>query len=166
MNPSFIARRQQHINSSASTSFLFNPISGNEKAGLIIFLNETHYYFLCKSLVDNKPVIQLFKSIDKKNSEAEMEVITSTEISGEQPNKNLNFRIESAGKVYSFYYSFDNENWILLKDNVDATHISVDIPRDFAGCVYALYATSTGNSSTNEAHFDWFEYAGKDESFE
>lgn len=165
MNPSFVARRQQHINSAASTSLLFNPVSENEKAGLIVFLNEGRYYFLCKSIMDNEPVIQLYKSIDKENSNDEIELIASSKINNEQADKNLNFKIESTGKVYSFYYSFDNDNWTLLKDNVDATYLSVDIPRDFTGCLYAMYATSSGSPSNNSAHFDWFKYTGDDEVY-
>ena len=165
MNPSLVARRQQHINSSASTSFLFNPVSENEKAGLIIFLNETHYYFLSKSLDHNEPVIQLYKSIDKDNSKDKMEVLASAKIGKDIQDKMLNFKIESKGKHYSFYYSVDNDVWVLLKDNVDGTFISVDIPNDFAGCVYGMYATSSGKPSSNKAYFDWFEYSGNDEVY-
>jgi len=63
MNPSFIARRQQHATFTASTSLVFNPEFNNEKAGLLCFLNQDHFYFLCKSKDKSKDVVQLYQSL-------------------------------------------------------------------------------------------------------
>src|SRR5690606_6143554 len=82
-NPSFLGHRQQHIKCSVSTAINFNPESENEKAGLLIFLNENRFYFLCKSVEDNQPVIQLYKSVDAEDSEEEMELLTSVKIDDE-----------------------------------------------------------------------------------
>ncbi|HTY37624.1 MAG TPA: glycoside hydrolase family 43 protein, partial [Bacteroidota bacterium] len=49
-NPGFIAHRQQHAEGSASVSIDFTPKAESEKAGLLIFQNESHFYFLCKSM--------------------------------------------------------------------------------------------------------------------
>jgi alpha-N-arabinofuranosidase len=165
MNPSFIARRQQHAKGTAITSIDFNPTAENEKAGLIVFLNETRYYFLCKSIVNGEPVIQLFKSNNDTDSENEMELIASARIEVSELTKKLNLKIETNKNVYSFYYSYENSDWILLKENLDATFLSVRIPQDFTGCVFAMYATSLGKPSNNIASYDWFEYSGKDEVY-
>jgi len=165
MNPSFIARRQQHAKGTAITTLEFNPIAENEKAGLIVFLNETRYYFLCKSILNGEPVIQLFKATDDTNSENEMELIAFSKIEENKSAKTLSLKIEADKNVYSFYYSYEGADWVLLKENLDATFLSVRIPRDFAGCVYAMYATSLGKPSNNIASFDWFEYAGDDEIY-
>lgn len=164
-NPSFIGHRQQHLNCSASTSMQFNPSAENEKAGLIVFLSETRYYYLCKSIENGESVIQLYKSIDQENSENKMELISSTKITKEQVDKKLNFKIKAEGKYYSFLYAFDNEEWIALKENMDATYLRAVIPKDFVGCLYAMYATSNGIVSSNSAYFDWFEYEGNDEVY-
>lgn len=164
-NPSLLGHRQQHLNCSASTSIIFKPSAENEKAGLLIFLNENRFYFLCKSLENNEHVIQLYKSVEMENSESKMELITSTKIIEERVNKKLNFKIEAEGKYYSFLYSFDNDEWISLKRNLDAVYLRAVIPNDFVGCVYAMYATSLGHPSSNTAYFDWFEYSGNDEVF-
>lgn len=164
-NPSFLGHRQQHLNCMASTSLKFKPENENEKAGLLIFLNESHFYFLCQSLDENEPVIQLFKAVEKEGHESEMKIIAVEKISPENKVKNLNFRITAEGQYYSFYYAFDHERWNLLKENLDGTYLSVDIPRDFIGCVFALYATSLGCKSNKKASFDWFEYEGFDEIY-
>ncbi len=60
-NPSFVGFRQPHLKGYAATLLRFDPKASNEKAGLIIFQNEFHYYYLCRSIADGKPVVQLFK---------------------------------------------------------------------------------------------------------
>ena len=49
-NPSFLGRRQQHHQGYASITMEFLPSGENEKAGLLVFQNENHFYFLCKCL--------------------------------------------------------------------------------------------------------------------
>jgi alpha-N-arabinofuranosidase len=165
MNPSFIARRQQHATGTVITSLVFNPTAENEKAGLVVFLNETHFYFLCKSLFNGEPVIQLFKSSDNTDSENEIELISVSKIDERRIAQPLNLKIEADKNVYSFYYSYEDTDWLLLKDSLDAAFLSVRIPRDFTGCVYAMYATSLGKPSNSIASYDWFEYSGKDEVY-
>ena len=165
-NPTFLGHRQQHIIGSASTSLLFDPRNEYEKAGLLIFLNENRFYYLCKSLENNEPVIQLSKSIEKENSEIVLELITSEEISKENSMKNLNLKIEANGKYYSFFFSYGDEEWRILKENLDATYLRALIPEgDYIGCMYALYATSLGRESNNKCYFDYFEYEGNDEVY-
>lgn len=161
-NPSFIAHRQQHTNSTVSTSMIFNPKSENEKAGLVLFQNEDHYYFLCESIQNGAHAVQLYKSTDSANV---MELIESIEIVDKNPESELKLQIESNGQYCSFYYSMKENEWLALKENVDGTFIKSDIPRDFVGAVYAMYATSLGNQSDNIAKYNWFEYSGYEEVY-
>ena len=61
-NPSFIGRRQQHLNFSVSTALSFTPKSENETTGIVAFQNESHYYYLGKTIFENKQVVRLEKS--------------------------------------------------------------------------------------------------------
>jgi alpha-N-arabinofuranosidase len=164
-NPSFLGYRQQHLCGSASTKIGFVPKTENEKAGLLVFQNEQHFYFLCKSLEGIEPVIQLYKSGDNKNFNGQMELITSQKIGNEDKGKELLLKIEARGCVYSFSYAYEPQKWTLLKDSVDARFLSTRVSGGFVGCMYALYATSLGNSCKNVSHFDWFEYSGDDEVY-
>ena len=163
-NPGFIARRQQHNKGYASTSVLFNPLSENEKAGLIVFLNETCFYYLCKSIVNGKEVVQLYRSLDKPQSDNEMELIKQLDIPKERMNEKINLKIETTGDFYSFYYSFEKEDWKFI-GKMDASFLRVQIPRDFTGCVYGMYATSLGKPANNIAYYDWFKYDGNDDMY-
>jgi xylan 1,4-beta-xylosidase len=164
-NPSFIARRQQHIRGSVSTSMKFSSDKENEKAGLLVFQNEKHYYFLCKSLIDGKPVVALYKSTNMVEPATQLDLIKSSEIPEEYIQNEIYLKIESNGNKYSFYYGYLPDEWISLKEHVDAIFLRAIIPYDFAGAMYALYATSLGEPSTNIANFDWFEYRGDDEVY-
>ena len=141
------------------------PEAENEKAGLLVFQNEQHFYFLCKSLEGNEPVIQFYKSVDNKGSNDQMELIASQKIGNEDKEKKLLLKIEAQGSLYSFSYAYEPQKWTLLKDNVDARFLSTRVSGGFVGCMYALYATSLGKSCKNVSHFDWFEYRGDDEVY-
>ena len=162
MNPAFLGHRQQHLNCSATTAIDFKPESENEKAGLLIFQNEEHFYFLCKSLENNKEVIQLYKS---GAADEEMELITSREISNEQNENLLYLEIKAEGNKYSFFYSKNKHELDLLKEDVDAMFLSTRVAGGFVGCMFAFYATSLGKESNNKAYFDFFNYEGNDEVY-
>jgi xylan 1,4-beta-xylosidase len=164
MNPGFIGRRQQHAQGSASTALEFSPQGSNEKAGLLIFHNEEHFYFLCQSIDRNGPVVQLYKSGTGSQRDT-MELLTSQNLSKEMSGKTLYLKIEVRGNTYAFFYSSTPAQWSLLKENVDATFLSTRIAGGFVGSLFAMYATSQGQTSKNTASYDWFEYQGNDEVY-
>jgi alpha-N-arabinofuranosidase len=165
MNPSFLGQRQQHSYGSASIALDFSATTENEKAGLLIFQNEKHFYFLCKSLEEKNPVIQLYKSCDKDSSNKQMELITSRKLREDKDQKELYLKIEAKGSEYSFWYALESDTWNLLRENVDAKFLSTKVAGGFVGCIYALYSTSLGKPSKNIVYFDWFEYKGNDEVY-
>jgi alpha-N-arabinofuranosidase len=162
VNPSFIGHRQQHAVGSASVKLDFSPEAENEKAGLLVFQNESHFYFLCKSTHEGKPVIQLFSSGTNAGQARSMQLLASHELAGGIGTKPVGLKIEAHGSTYSFLFQTQKDTWTLLKDAVDARFLSTQVAGGFVGCMYALYATSLGEPSTNKAYFDWFEYSGND----
>lgn len=159
-NPSFLGHRQQHLRGSASAAIDFTPKAENEKAGLLVFQNETHFYFLCESLDGKSAAIQLYKS-----AEPQMELLASQAIGDGQSAQPVYLKIAAHGDTYSFWFATSPDRWISLRDRVDARFLSTKAAGGFVGCVYALYATSLGKSSDHAAHFDWFEYVGDDEVY-
>jgi alpha-N-arabinofuranosidase len=165
MNPSFLGHRQQHLRGSASTEIEFIPKTENEKAGLLIFQNENHFYFLCKSLDRNESVIQLYKSGDTSDSINHMELITSKKLDEDKRAVKLYLKIGVDGNCYSFSYALEPGQWRLLKDGIAANYLSTKVAGGFVGCLYAIYATSLGKPTTAVSYFDWFEYQGNDEVY-
>ena len=153
-HPAFVGKRQQHLNCAADTDVKFEAKNANEKAGLVIFQDERHFYYICKSMDGGKPVVQLYKST-KENT---MELIKQAAVK----KGNLMLRIVAEGEWYSFYYAEKPNNWILLKDKVDGTFLSTQVADSFIGCVFGMYATSLGAASTNVASFKFLRYSGSD----
>jgi alpha-N-arabinofuranosidase len=156
-NPSFIGKRQQHLFCTAETAIDFSAKSDNEKAGLIIFQDETHFYYLCKSLEQGKDVIQVFKGNDATKT---MDLIT--QVFPKTNSKKIMMRIHAQGDTYRFEYAVKPNDWILLKDKVDARFLSTEVAGGFIGCVFGLYATSSGQETKNSASYSYLKYSGND----
>src|SRR5690606_9025238 len=149
--PSFIARRQQHINFSATTVMEFSPENENEVAGIVLQQsNEYHFSFIYTQKGDEK-IIKLVKCSNK-----EEEVLAEAPI---QSNK-LYLKVTAYGQDYNFYYGESINNFETLIENVDGRILSTDVAGGFVGAVIGLYASSNGAESNNKAYFDWFEYVG------
>ena len=154
-NPSFLGFRQQHHEGSATAALDFIPASSNEKAGMVVFQSENHFYFLCKSIEQNTPVVQLYRST--KNED--MELLESKPLNSS--NQRVYLRIEPKKDRYLMSWAVDEKIWNPILE-VDARFLSTETAGGFVGCVIGLYATSLGKQSHNKAHFKWFEYRGKD----
>lgn len=160
-NPAFIGFRQSHLKGYAATTVSFTPASEKEKAGLLVFQNENHYYFLCQSVENNQPVLQLYKGPGKAGGEPLLLSTQKIETSNQLP---LQLKIQTSGHAYSFFYAEKNSNrWRLFKEGLDASFLSTRTAGGFVGCMYAMYATSNGAPTTNTAAFSWFECKGNDE---
>ncbi len=164
-DPSLVGRRQQHQQGSVSTALVFSAIAENEKAGLLVFQNEKHFYYLCQSLDGQDTVVQLYKSAGKEKSVEQMKLMVSKKINIDRSKPELYLKIAAEGNVYSFLYCTTMPDWQVLQSDVDAAFLSTRVAGGFVGCVYALYATSWGKPSKNTAYFDWFEYLGDDEVY-
>ncbi|WP_343328641.1 glycoside hydrolase family 43 protein [Polaribacter staleyi] len=154
-NPSFIGYRQKHLFGEVTTKLSFKAVDENEKAGLIAFQNETHYYYLCKTVKDNKPVVQLLKSTENGTEEIAFKSIKESD--------NISFKIEAKGKYYNFFYSINNTDWETIYENADATFLSTKKAGGFVGTIYGMYTTSSGVKSTNAAIFNWFKISNNDQ---
>jgi len=154
-NIAMIADRQNHLNGYVSTRMRFQTQADNEKAGLIVFQNENHYYFMCKSSDRGQPVVQLFKGPGNQHAALGPQMITSIPLL--KKNAGIIFKIEVDEKGYSFYYSIKKDKWLLLRSSLERSFLSTRTAGGFVGCVYGLYATSNGLPSVNSAMYDWFE---------
>jgi xylan 1,4-beta-xylosidase len=156
-NPSFIGKRQQHLYCATDTELSFNAKADNEKAGLIIFQDEKHFYYLCKSISQGKNVVQLFKS----NTETQtMDLLAEVPVAA--GSNKVGLRISAEGDTYNFEYSFTPNKWVMLKDKVDARFLSTQTAGGFIGCVFGMYATSSGVETSNKASFKYLNYSGND----
>ena len=164
-NPSFIGFRQSHIKCSAITSLRFSARTQNEKAGLTIFQNEHHFYYLCKSIEDGKPFVQLYRSTKSED----MELMKSEAL---PPNTNsIDLLIVSEGATYSFYWSTGVDlttgrvKWNILQSGLDGKFLSTKVAGGFVGSMFGMYATSLGKPTTSSVTYSLFEYKGNDDVY-
>ena len=159
-NPSVVARRQQHLQFEASTALQFTSNDSLEKAGLMVFQNENHFYYLCQSVDKGQPVIQLYQSFENRADSNKMILLASQPLANNQKQL-LKLKIKGDNDQYSFYYN-SGSNWQALKENVDGKFLSTKVAGGFVGTTIGLYATALGRQSNSVAYYDWFEYKGDD----
>lgn len=153
-NPSFLGRRQQHLRGNASTSLSFSPEREEDKAGLVVFQNIGHFYYLCKSLENGQEAVQLYRGESNGMVKLASAPLTGT---GE-----INLKIESDFDVYRYFYSEDEGAWKPIGGDLDARHLSTETAGGFTGCLYGMYALSAGDVEGLSATYHWFRYEGKD----
>lgn len=150
-NPSFVGRRQQHIDFSASTLMEFTPINENEAAGMVLLQSNEFNFSFVYTKKGEINVIRLIKcAAGKEEILKELPVYASK----------LYLKVEAIGQDYSFYFGENSTEYKTLIENVDGRILSTDVAGGFVGTELGLYATSSGINSTNIAAFDWFEYIG------
>ncbi|MBN2007280.1 MAG: glycoside hydrolase family 43 protein [Anaerolineae bacterium] len=147
VNPSFVGRRQQHMQFAARTAMEFTPGAPNEEAGLVLLQNN-HYYF---RFVVTASGVQLARC--KRGEET---VLAERPLSA----KRVYLKVEAHGQAYSFYVATEAESWQPVAENVDGRILSTTVAGGFVGAYIGMYASSNGQPSNNVADFDWFEYTG------
>jgi alpha-N-arabinofuranosidase len=136
-NPSFLARRQQHINGSASTVVRFTPSAGSE-AGLVALQSDEFWYFLALTEDDGKPVIRLRRRAGPE--EPPTGTILTQEALPISAGAPLYLRTHARGAEYDFDWSEDGKTWRALVKGADGTILSTKRAGGFVGAVFGVYA--------------------------
>lgn len=141
---SFVGRRQQHINATASTAMRYTPAKPGDAAGLVAFQTDDFYYFLGVTLEDGKPVVQLVERAGKLTNDKDVVLATAPLITG--VNAPIYLRIVARGDKYDFYYGTRPNSWTALKIGADGTILSTKLAggfsSNFVGAVFGMYAYS------------------------
>jgi xylan 1,4-beta-xylosidase len=153
-NPSFVGRRQQHINFSAQAAMSFSPANAQECAGLVLLQNnDFHFRFVVSQNENGNQVVQLIERKAGLDS-----TLTEQPING----SDFTFKIEAQGQEYQFFIAEETHKWQQVSESVDGRILSTPIAGGFVGTFIGMYASSNGQRSENFADFDWFEYISKD----
>jgi len=153
-NPSFVGRRQQHINFAAHAAMDFAPGGANECAGIALLQNnDYHFRFVVVGTEEGGAFVRLIKRQAGEES-----------LLAEQPigEGRVYFKVEAYGQDYSFYVGTHPGTWQPVAEAVDGRILSTNVAGAFVGAYIGMYASSNGQPSENVADFDWFEYVGLD----
>lgn len=137
--PSFLARRQQHLVAAASAAMRYSPERPGDEAGLSVFQNDDHFYLITVANDSGKPVVRVERSV-VRGAKGATEVIASAPLTSTSGVTYL--KIQARGPVYDFYYGRTPGKWTLLAKDVDGTILSTKKAGGFVGTMFGMYAYS------------------------
>lgn len=146
-----LLRREKHHIYSASTKLEFLPSKINEQAGLTCYYgigNHIKFYLTFEGGLK-------IKLVENRNTEITClgEVPVSTSI--------VYLKVSVNRQKREFYWSDDNENWVLVGTVDDCTFLcdeGVLYGKHHTGTLVGMYANNGGNGTRINADFDWFNY--------
>ncbi|MBV8686538.1 MAG: glycoside hydrolase family 43 protein [Alphaproteobacteria bacterium] len=138
-NPSFLARRQQNMNASASTLVRFRPAAEGDEAGLAALQNDEYWYSIALASRAGHRVVQVRRRAGPGDP-AQGVVLASAPFAP----TSARLRIEARGGRYSFTYSGPRGPWRVLRADEDGTLLSTKTAGGFVGAVFGVYARSGG----------------------
>ncbi len=149
-NPSFVGRRQQHINFAVRAMMEFTPDNPQECAGLVLLQNnDFHFRFVLAGSTGDKALVRLVQRKDGIET-----ILAEREFGAGR----VYFKVETTGQQYNFFVADQPENWQTVAQSVDGRILSTNLAGGFVGAYIGMYASSNGHPSQNFADFDWFEY--------
>ena len=149
-SPTFIGRRLQHLNFSATTQMDFDPRNENEEAGMILLNNNSHFDILVQRKNGKRIlVVKLQFGTTTYNSEA-IEL---------KPGP-VRLRVKGERTTFTFSYAQGDSDYKNI-ETVDAKFLSSETVGWFTGVYVGFYATGHGKQSKAMASFDWFGYEGQ-----
>jgi alpha-N-arabinofuranosidase len=146
-NPSFVARRQQHVDFAVHTVVDFTPRGERECAGLGLVQN-ANYHVLFVVTAEGVRLVRRANGVDE---------VLATEPA---PHGRVYLAVEADGQSYEMRYATEPGRWRRLGKPIDGRILSSPESGGFTGAYVGMYASANGHPSTNVADFDWFEYAG------
>lgn len=131
--PAFLGKRLCHSAFEIETSLSFNPPSSDYAAGLLMFKDQNHQYFLC--LKNNNNIKNVILTQVKDNQIVEL---ASKPL--DDDNSPVKLKIASKdGLCFDFSFSQD-EKYTTLISGVDASYLSTAVAGGFTGTVVGPYA--------------------------
>jgi xylan 1,4-beta-xylosidase len=134
-NPSFLARRQQHMNAAATTELRTCPAEG-EEAGLAALQNDDFWYLLALARTGGATRIVLKRRAGPADPAAGT-VVAEAPFPCKRP---VRLRVEADGAHYAFSHASAGGAWRPLGGAQDGTLLSTRTAGGFVGAVFGLYA--------------------------
>lgn len=137
--PSFLARRQQHLSARAEVTVDFDPAQPGDEAGLAAFQSETHWFSLGLTADENGGTILHLR---QRGGEADPETgvtVSTAELPADAPVK-LGFTADD--DAYQAIWSTGDGDWQPIGPALDGKLLSTRTAGGFVGAVFGVYAES------------------------
>ena len=148
-SPTFIARRQEHMNFTATTSVSLKQASANDEAGLSVYMYEkAHYDLFIKQNTDGKQSLVLRYRLGELNHIEKEIPLNKTKVQ---------LRVKGSSDFYSFEYATDGKNFKSIA-KIDARYLSSETNGGFTGVMLGMYAVADNEGSKAQSEFYYFDY--------
>ncbi|GAB1454084.1 glycoside hydrolase family 43 protein [Draconibacterium sp.] len=146
-SPTFVGRRVQDINFTATTTLEFDPKNAKEEAGITLVNNGSHFD-LSITRFDRGRIVQVKLQFGKTVYKSEKVILKSGPVK---------LRIEGNSNEFTFSYAQGNEDFKRI-DSATSTYLSSETVGGFTGLYVGMFSTGNGERSSTNADFDWFNY--------
>lgn len=138
-NPSFLARRQQHMKASAEVTMSFQPGGPGDEAGLAAFQSETHWFALGLTQ-DDTGAATLRLSQRKGETDPVNGVAISGNIGPLPDSSDVRLKFEADGARYTAWWALPGGEWQQIGPELDGRSLSTQTAGGFVGAVFGVYA--------------------------
>ena len=135
-NPSFLARRQQHMNMEAATELRACPAREGEEAGIAALQNDDYWFLLAVERSGGRTRIVLKRRAGPGEPAAGV-VVAEAPLRCTGP---VRLKVAANGASYAFSWAGGGEAWHALGAPQDGTILSTKTAGGFVGAVLGLYA--------------------------
>ncbi len=148
-----LVRREEELCYTASTKMLFSPENYGQQAGLTCYYSTATY---ARFALTYKDGLRLELVINRNKGEEIVSVVENI-----MPGC-IYLKVAVEYLTRRFYYSYDNENWILAGTLENCIYLCdegvPDDPKRHTGTLVGVYADNGGTGKKLTASFDWFDY--------
>ncbi|WP_309092505.1 family 43 glycosylhydrolase, partial [Phenylobacterium sp.] len=136
--PSYLGRRQQHLNASAATRVIFTPRRDGDRAGLAALQSDEFFYLLSVGRHGGRTTVRL----ERRTGQGEPPHGTVVAEAGVPAGAPVELKIDARGGRYDFAYAVQPGRWTSLARDADGTILSTKTAGGFVGVTFGLYAYS------------------------
>ena len=136
-NPSFLARRQQHLDATAETEVTFQPSRDGQEAGLAALQNDDYWYAVAVGLANGRRVLRL-RSRTGPDTPAGGAILATAPA----PDGPVRLRVSSEGATYRFAFAGRDGQWHPIGGDLDGSMLSTHVAGGFVGAVFGVYAVA------------------------
>jgi alpha-N-arabinofuranosidase len=155
-SPTWVGRRQQHLDARAATLVDFVPSRDGEEAGLSVYRNPDHRYEVGVGRAGGRRRVFVRQRIGPH-----LEAITASAPIDE--SNAVVLQVEATPAEYRFSFGAvpagsDSAPALRPLGAALTRYLSTEVAGGFTGVFFGLYSTSAGSPVAEPARFDWFDY--------
>lgn len=142
MSLSFVGRRQQHANATATVAMRYTPTRAGDEAGLVAYESDDFNYFVGVTLAGGRPVVRLVERAGPLTGDSAV-VLAETPLHA-AAGAPVYLRVAARGGRYDFFFATRPGRWVALERDADGTILSTRVAggfsSNFVGVTFGMYA--------------------------